>query len=113
MDTSETNENYPEAVCDFYLVLSELEVKSTQYLESDRVAHEDHSYAMKWSDTQSTFTQTNKTLTEEKRVQGKIEVGTMSARSNLLTDSDSLLYTGVTREFFFNLSGNCAKWKYI
>ena len=56
MDISETNENYLEAVCAFNFVLPELEVKSTQYLESDIVAHEDHSYAMKLSDTQSTFT---------------------------------------------------------
>jgi hypothetical protein len=40
-------------------------------------------------------------LTEEKGVQSKIEVGILSTKSNLLTDSDSLLYTGVTREGFF------------
>lgn len=72
MDISETNENYPEAVFNFNVVLPVLEAKSTQYLESDIVVHEDHLYAMKLSDTQSTFTQTNKTLTEEKGVQSKI-----------------------------------------
>jgi hypothetical protein len=74
MDTSETNENYLEAVCAFSYFLPELEVKSTKYLESDIFAHEDHSYAMKLSDTQSTFTQTNKMLTEEKGFRVKLKL---------------------------------------
>ncbi|XP_076088940.1 uncharacterized protein LOC143059345 [Mytilus galloprovincialis] len=43
---------------------------------------------------QTTSTQTKLLLTEEKGAQGKIEGGTMSANTNIVTDSDPLLYTG-------------------
>ena len=40
---------------------------------------------------------------DEKGVQVMTETGTMSAKCSILTDCDSLLYTGVTKEIFFTL----------
>ncbi|VDH91083.1 Hypothetical predicted protein [Mytilus galloprovincialis] len=97
------NETYPEATCSFNVAYPETVTKSTQYDETDFLIHDDHPYAEKWSDMQTTSTQTKLLLTEEKGVQSKIEGGTMSANTNIVTDSDALLYTGVTKEVFFTL----------
>ena len=40
---------------------------------------------------------------DEKGVQVMTETGTMSAKGSIVTDCDSLLYTGVTKEIFFTL----------
>ena len=40
---------------------------------------------------------------DEKGVQVMTETGTMSAKGSVVTDCDSLLYTGVTKEIFFTL----------
>ena len=40
---------------------------------------------------------------DEKGVQVMTETGTMSAKGSIVTDCDSLLYTGVTKEVFFTL----------
>ena len=50
--------------------------------------------------TIGTISQTNVILTEEEGVQSKCDGGTMSAALNINTDSDALLYTGVTKEDF-------------
>ena len=40
---------------------------------------------------------------DEKGVQVMTETGTMAAKGSIVTDCDSLLYTGVTKEIFFTL----------
>jgi hypothetical protein len=40
---------------------------------------------------------------DEKGVQVMTETGTMSAKGSIVTDCDSLLYTGVTKEVFLTL----------
>ncbi|CAG2187310.1 unnamed protein product [Mytilus edulis] len=69
------NETYPEATCSFNVAYPETVTKSTQYDETDFLIHDDHPYAEKWSDMQTTSTQTKLLLTEEKGVQSKIEGG--------------------------------------
>ena len=101
--SQDETENYPEVTCSFNVVPNPTTCTSTQYDENDLVVHNDHSYTQPWTDIQSRFTQTNHTLTAEKDVQIKIEGGTMSANSNIVTDSDSLLYTGITKQVFFTL----------
>ncbi|XP_071170860.1 uncharacterized protein [Mytilus edulis] len=98
-----TDQSLPEAVCSFNVVNPTTSCASTQYEETDFVLHNDHSYAHAWTDLQDKSAQTNLTLTEEKGVQIKLDVGTMSASRHIVTDSDSLLHTGVTKEVFFTL----------
>ncbi|VDI51019.1 Hypothetical predicted protein [Mytilus galloprovincialis] len=97
-----TDQSLPEAVCSFNVVNPTSSCASTQYEETDFVLHNDihmHTHGL----TYRISAQTNLTLTEEKGVQIKLDVGTMSATRHILTDSDSLLYTGVTKEVFFTL----------
>lgn len=76
---------------------------ATQYDQTDFTICNDHSYATEWSDFQDKFSQTKLILTVEKGLQAKLDSGTMSAARNIVTDSDSLLFTGVTKEVFFTL----------
>ncbi|VDI47584.1 Hypothetical predicted protein [Mytilus galloprovincialis] len=99
-----SSELLPEAFCDFNVVNPPTASVGTQYVDSDYMISQDHMYSKPWSDTQNTFTQTNTALTEEKGVQVKIESSAMSAKISIVTDSDSLLYTGVSKEVFFTLA---------
>ena len=74
-----------------------------QYNENDFLPKA-HMYAKAPLEKKDMSTQTNVTLTAEKGVKVKTEAGTMSAVGNIQNDSDSLLYTGVTNEFFFWLT---------
>ena len=64
---------------------------------------DDHTCAKPWTDNQTTLTQTKILCMDEKGVQVMTETGTMSAKGSIVTDCNSLLYTGVTKEVFFAL----------
>lgn len=87
----------------FYEAIPLFKTTTTQYEESDFTVHNDHSYAREWKDIQDKTVQTKIHLYEEKGVQVTLEKGTMSAKRSIATDSDSLLYTGVTKQVFFTL----------
>ena len=102
--SASSDSKLPEAFCTFNVVESATTgTIGTQYMESDYLPQTDHTYGKEWTDFQSRFSQTNVILTEEKGVQSKCDGGTMSAALNINTDSDALLYTGVTKEVFFTL----------
>ncbi|KAK6180859.1 hypothetical protein SNE40_008835 [Patella caerulea] len=103
-------ENCPEVSITVFAENTPKTSTSTQYDENDLVVHNDHSYAQPWADIKSSYTQTNETMTAEKGVQITIEGGTMSANANILTDSDSLLYTGVNKQVFFTLVETMAEF---
>lgn len=91
----------PEAICDFNVVFSTTTCTATQYEESDFIINNEHTYAMPWQDVQEISTKTNIIPTEEKGVHWKTDAGALSANKNLITDSDTLLYTGVSNHVFF------------
>jgi hypothetical protein len=62
---------------------------------------DDHTYAKPLTDNQTTFTQIKIFCMDEKGVQVMTETDTMSAKGSIVTDCDSLFYTGLTKEICF------------
>ena len=96
-------EHLPEAICEFNVLEASSVRAGTQYKYSDFLGKDDDKYAKPWTDNQTTLTQTNILCMDEKGVQVMTETGTMSAKGSIVTDCDSLLYSGVTKEVFFTL----------
>jgi hypothetical protein len=99
-------EYLPEAICEFN-VLEPSSVSARKHNANIPTFWEEmitHTlYAKPWTDNQTTFTLTKILSVDEKGVQVMTETGIMSAKGSVVTDCNSLLYTGVAKDIFFNL----------
>ena len=89
-------------ICEFNVLEPSSVSAGTQCKYSNFLGKDDHTYAKPWTYNQTTFTQTKILCMDEKGVQVMTETA-ISAKGCIVTDCDSLLYTGVTKEVFFTL----------
>ena len=90
-------EHLPEAICEFN-VLEPSSVSARKHNTNIPTFWEE---MITHTRNQTTFTLTKILSMDEKGVQVMTETGTMSAKGSIVTDCDSLLYTGVTEDIFY------------